>query len=46
MAFLDLTAANCASLPALDTDQLPTITFIQATQLHTNFKSVEICKCA
>ncbi|CAF4133292.1 unnamed protein product, partial [Rotaria magnacalcarata] len=46
MAFLDLTAANFASLRALDTDQLPTITFIQASQLYTNFKPVEICKCA
>ncbi|CAF2177712.1 unnamed protein product [Rotaria magnacalcarata] len=36
MAFLDLTAANFASLRALDIDQLPTITFIQASQLYTN----------
>ncbi|CAF4625883.1 unnamed protein product, partial [Rotaria sp. Silwood2] len=46
MAFLDLTTANFASLRAIDTDQLPTITFIQASQLYTNFKSIETCKCA
>ncbi|CAF4945623.1 unnamed protein product, partial [Rotaria magnacalcarata] len=45
MAFLDLTTVNFASLRALDTDQLPTITCIQASQLYTNFKSVETCKC-
>ncbi|CAF1931196.1 unnamed protein product [Rotaria magnacalcarata] len=46
MAFFDLTTANFALLRALDTDQLPTIAFIQASQLYTNFKSIETCKCA
>jgi hypothetical protein len=46
MAFLDLTTANFASLRAADTGQLPTITFIQASQIYTNFKSIETCKCS
>ena len=46
MALLDLTTANFASLRAMDTDQLPTISFIQASQIYTNFKSIETCKCS
>ncbi|CAF4648456.1 unnamed protein product, partial [Rotaria sp. Silwood1] len=37
-AFLDLTNANFASLRSINTDELPTITFIQASQIYTNFK--------
>jgi hypothetical protein len=45
-AFLDLTSANFASLRSTNTDDLPTITFIQASQIYTNFKSTETCKCS
>ncbi|CAF1416749.1 unnamed protein product, partial [Rotaria sordida] len=37
MAFLDLTTANFASLRAININGLPTITFIQASQIYTNF---------
>ncbi|CAF5167349.1 unnamed protein product, partial [Rotaria sp. Silwood1] len=40
-AFLDLTNANFASLRSINTDELPTITFIQASQIYTGFKSTE-----
>jgi hypothetical protein len=45
-AFLDLTNANFASLRSNNADELPTITFIQASQISTNFKSTETCKCS
>jgi hypothetical protein len=44
--FLDLTTANFASLRSFNTDSLPSITFIQACQIYTNFKSTDTCKCA
>ncbi|CAF1377457.1 unnamed protein product, partial [Didymodactylos carnosus] len=44
--FLDLTTANFATLRALNTDLLPLITFIQACQIYTNFKSADTCKRA
>ncbi|CAF2918564.1 unnamed protein product [Rotaria sp. Silwood2] len=46
MMLLDLTTANFAALRTVNTDQLPTITFIQAAQIYTNFKSSETCKCS
>ncbi|CAF3968747.1 unnamed protein product [Rotaria sordida] len=45
LTFLDLTTANFGSLRAINIDELPTITFIQASQIYTNFKSTETCKC-
>jgi len=36
--FLDLTSSNFASLRDLNTSSLPTISFIQACQLYTNFR--------
>ena len=44
-AFLDLTASNFMALRNLDTDSLSSITFIQACQLYTNFKSAGASKC-
>ena len=46
MALLDLTTANFASLRDMDTDQLPTISFVQASQINTNVKSIETCICS
>ena len=43
--FLDLTSSNFASLRNLNTDTLPSISFIQACQLYTKFKSADTCKC-
>lgn len=43
--FLDLRSSNFAALRSLVTDALPTITFIQAYQLYTNFRSADTCKC-
>ncbi|CAF1370862.1 unnamed protein product, partial [Rotaria sp. Silwood1] len=40
-AFLDLTNANFASLRSINTNELPSITFIQASQIYTNFKLTE-----
>ncbi|CAF5059142.1 unnamed protein product, partial [Rotaria sp. Silwood1] len=45
-AFLDLTNANSASLLSTNTDELPTITFIQVSQIYTNLKSTETCTCS
>ena len=44
-SFLDLTASNFSTLRELNIDSLSTITFIQACQLYTNFKSGDTCKC-
>ncbi|CAF1448872.1 unnamed protein product [Adineta ricciae] len=44
--FLDLTTSNFASLRDMNTESLPSITFIQACQLYTNFKNSDTCKCA
>ncbi|CAF3830042.1 unnamed protein product [Rotaria sp. Silwood1] len=44
--FLDLTTSNFASLRDMNTESLPSITFIQACQLYTNFKVADTCKCA
>ena len=46
MTLLDLTTASSASLRAMGAGQLPTISFIQASQICTNFKSIETCKCS
>ena len=46
MTLLDLTTANFAALRAVNTGELPTITFIQAAQIYTHFKSSETCKCS
>ena len=46
MTLLDLTTANFAALRAVNTGELSTITFIQAAQKYTNFKSSETCKCS
>jgi len=44
-AFLDLTSSNFSLLRQLNVDSLSTITFIQACQLYTNFRSADTCKC-
>ena len=44
-AFLDLTTSNFSTLRELDIGSLSTLTFIQACQLYTNFKSADTCKC-
>ncbi|CAF1159335.1 unnamed protein product [Rotaria magnacalcarata] len=41
----DLTASNFTTLRTLNTDSLSSVTFIQACQIYTNFKSVDTCKC-
>ncbi|CAM4967610.1 unnamed protein product [Rotaria socialis] len=43
--FLDLTASNFTTLRTLNTDSLSCVTFIQACQIYTNFKSADTCKC-
>jgi hypothetical protein len=43
--FLDLTSSNFAALRDLNTGTLSTITFIQACQIYTNFRSADTCKC-
>ena len=45
-AFSDLSDANFASFCATNTNELPTITFIRASQIDANFKSTEMCKCS
>ncbi|CAF5023151.1 unnamed protein product, partial [Rotaria sp. Silwood1] len=44
LAFLDLIIANLGSLRAVNVNGLSTITFLQASQIYTNFKSTETCK--
>ncbi|CAF4580555.1 unnamed protein product [Rotaria socialis] len=43
--FLDLTPSNFTTLRTLNTDSLSCVTFIQACQIYTNFKSADTCKC-
>lgn len=44
--FMDLTETVSADLRKTDITQLPTITFIQASQIFTKFKTNKPCKCA
>lgn len=43
--FTDLSETVSAELRKLDKKTLSTITFIQACQIFTNYKSNEVCKC-
>ncbi|CAF4388668.1 unnamed protein product [Rotaria magnacalcarata] len=43
--FLDLTASNFTALRILNTEFLLSISFIQACQTYTSFKSANTCKC-
>ncbi|CAF0917641.1 unnamed protein product [Didymodactylos carnosus] len=44
--FYDLSSSSFAELRALNVVNLPRITFIQACQFYTDFRSFETCKCA
>ncbi|CAF5049195.1 unnamed protein product, partial [Rotaria magnacalcarata] len=46
IAFVDLSQTVAADLRQLITTNLPTITFIQACQLFTNYKHLNTCKCS
>jgi hypothetical protein len=43
--FTDLSETISAELRKLDTKVLPTISFIQACQIFTHYKSIHACKC-
>lgn len=43
--FIDLSETVSADLRQLDSSKLPTITFIQASQMFTQYKSIDVCKC-
>jgi len=45
-SFMDLSNTLSAELRQLDPTNLPSITFIQACQFFTKYKSVNVCKCA
>ncbi|CAF1544076.1 unnamed protein product [Rotaria sordida] len=45
IVFLDITASNFTALRILNIDSLSSISFIQACQIYTNFKSADTCKC-
>jgi hypothetical protein len=43
--FVDLSQTISSEIRQLDTSKLSNITFIQACQLFTNYKSIHTCKC-
>lgn len=43
---IDLSQTVAADLRQLVTNNLPTITYIQACQLFTNYKHINACKCS
>ncbi len=43
--FMDLSQTVSADLRQIDTSTLPTISFIQACQIFTQYKSIHACKC-
>jgi hypothetical protein len=44
-AFVDLSNTISSELRQSDSNILPTITFIQACQIFTQYKSIHACKC-
>ncbi len=44
--FIDLSDTLSAELRRLDCANMPSISFIQACQLFTHYKSINTCKCA
>lgn len=44
-SFIDLRSSNFAALRLLDAETLPSLTFIQACQIHCDFRSADTCRC-
>jgi len=43
--FIDLSETISAELRQIDSGVLPIVSFIQASQMFTHYKSIDVCKC-